>query len=76
MTPPVGGGDSSSFYLRWIQVRIPIERVDSTGKVTGRGTARQRGVTIDDYVSKSGAELKLRPGEMFVVSVIIKDYGD
>lgn len=50
------------------EVRVPIERIDvATNQVTGIGTAVMRGVTLDDYQTASGAELKLRPGEMFVV---------
>lgn len=50
------------------EVRVPIERINAeTGEVTGTGTALMRGVTLDQYQTKSGAEMKLRPGEMFVI---------
>lgn len=49
-------------------VRVPIERINAeTGEVTGVGTALMKGVTLDHYETASGAEMKLRPGEMFVV---------
>lgn len=57
------------------ETRIPIQRVDGYGNVTGRGTARQRGVTIDDYRTTSGAELKPRPGESIVVTVVVREEG-
>jgi len=55
------------------ETRIPVERVDEHGHVTGKGTARARGVTFDDYRTSTGAELKLRPGESFVVSVVVEE---
>lgn len=55
------------------EVRVLIERIDvATGQVTGVGTALMRGVTLDHYETKSGAELKLRPGEMFAVVTITR----
>lgn len=49
-------------------IRVPIERVNTvTGEVTGRGTALMFGACLDYYETRSGAELRLRPGEMFVI---------
>lgn len=55
------------------EIRVPIERVDEHGNVTGRGTARQRGVTIDDYRTTAGGELKPRPGESIIVTVVVRE---
>lgn len=56
------------------EVRVPIERIDvATGEVTGTGSAVMRGVTLDDYQTASGAELKLRPGEMFAIVTTVRD---
>lgn len=50
------------------ELRVPIERVNTaTGEVTGRGTALMRGACLDYYETASGVELKLRPGEKFVI---------
>lgn len=48
--------------------RVRIEVIDTvTGDVVKTGTARMRGVTVDDYQTPFGGELKLDPGQAFVV---------
>jgi hypothetical protein len=59
-----------------LEVRIPIERVNERGQVTAYGTARQRGVTIDDYRTESGIPIKEGPGDSIVVPVLRLPVGD
>lgn len=48
--------------------RVNIERISADGTIT-KGTARQRGVTVDDFRSLYGSPLDLSPGEMFVIVI-------
>jgi hypothetical protein len=50
------------------ETRIPIERIEANGHIT-EGTARARGVTIDDFRSLQGAPLELPAGASFVIPV-------
>lgn len=54
------------------EVRVPMERVDEHGNVTGRGTARMRGVTRDDYRDLRDNPMKLRAGESWVLVVTMR----
>lgn len=52
------------------EMRVPIQRVDELGRVTAHGTARQQGVTLEDYRTDAGIPIKEGPGDSIVVSVL------
>lgn len=58
----------SAYVIMYSERRVRVEVVDTvTGDVIKTGTARMRGVTVDDYQTRFGGELRLDPGQAFVV---------